>query len=213
MVKYKTFEFVETISPISTAVTKFGGQPVCLNDTQWPISKTTGKPMGFICQIELDHDLFPNAIGKMAYIFMTTDDEYVDETWEYEAGENAVIIQHGITPHYIKTVNCQNGPTLEQEYSISCQYGEDPEYIKQDELYKLEEEIYDKYVASVQSRNKIGGVPSFLQMEEFPDNGEWKLLLQLDSTKVPFYINFGGGGEGYLFINPQGTEGRFLWQC
>ena len=37
--------------------------------------------------------------------------------------------------------------------------------------------------------------------------------LQLDSTLVPFYINFGDAGVGYVFVNIDYTVGKFLWQC
>jgi uncharacterized protein YwqG len=61
--------------------------------------------------------------------------------------------------------------------------------------------------------NKLGGTPGFLQNEDYPGEGEWKLLLQLDSTKVPFYVNFGDAGVGYAFLSADGREARFLWQC
>ncbi len=66
MLKKQTIEFVDTNTPVSGAVTKFGGQPFWINDPQWPLSAATGKPMRFICQIALDSNLF-GAIGpKMA---------------------------------------------------------------------------------------------------------------------------------------------------
>lgn len=61
--------------------------------------------------------------------------------------------------------------------------------------------------------NKLGGTPAFLQGDELPIPEPWHLLLQLDSTQVLFWINFGSAGIGYAFINQAGTEGRFLWQC
>src|SRR5687767_8256440 len=45
-------------SPISKPITKFGGQPVWINQAQWPISKKTEKPMMFIGQIKLEPGLF-----------------------------------------------------------------------------------------------------------------------------------------------------------
>jgi hypothetical protein len=39
------------------------------------------------------------------------------------------------------------------------------------------------------------------------------LLLQLDSTKVPFFVNFGDAGIGYLFLSADGQTAKFLWQC
>jgi len=75
--------------------TKFGGQPSWISEPQWPLSKELGTPMRFICQIEIPVNTFPSGHGKVAYIFMTDGDEYVDGTWEAYGGENAVIIQDG----------------------------------------------------------------------------------------------------------------------
>jgi hypothetical protein len=56
-------------------------------------------------------------------------------------------------------------------------------------------------------------VPGFLQNEEYPDEYHKKLLMQLESSIVPFWINFGDGGAGYAFISDDGTSAKFLWQC
>jgi uncharacterized protein YwqG len=61
--------------------------------------------------------------------------------------------------------------------------------------------------------NKLGGTPGFLQAEGLPFPEPWHPLLQLDSTQVPFWNNFGDVGIGYAFINGNGIDGRFLWQC
>jgi uncharacterized protein YwqG len=61
--------------------------------------------------------------------------------------------------------------------------------------------------------NTIGGTPKFLQNDEYPQGGPWRLLLQLDSASAPFSINFGDAGVGYAFISEGGTIGEFLWQC
>ena len=61
--------------------------------------------------------------------------------------------------------------------------------------------------------NKLGGTPDLIQHEELPVPALGDLLLQLDSTRVPFWINIGDAGMGYAFINRNGTEGSFLWQC
>jgi uncharacterized protein YwqG len=89
MAKKATIEFVEAASPITKPVTKFGGQPVWLEEPQWPIGRETGNPMRFICQIALDENVFPSATGRMAYLFMTDeeDGEFVDGTYEPEGGE------------------------------------------------------------------------------------------------------------------------------
>ena len=91
-------------------VTKFGGQPIGLNKNDWPKSRETGNLMQFIGQIVFDEKLFPGAKGKIAYIFITNEEEFVDGTWDPGGGENAVIIM----PMNNKVKNSLgfSGPTL-----------------------------------------------------------------------------------------------------
>lgn len=107
-VSKRTISFHETREPIAALVTKFGGQPVWLGEPQWPLSRATGHPMRFICQIALDPDLFGAIPGRMAYVFMTDEERHVKGTWEPEGGENAVIIQPG-TPA-VPTAPLATGP-------------------------------------------------------------------------------------------------------
>ena len=82
-------EFVSADGPVREPVTKVGGQPVWLEDPQWPLSLDTGEPMHFLGQFALDG-------GRLAYLFMSGEgDEYVDDTWEPDGGENALVIQPG----------------------------------------------------------------------------------------------------------------------
>lgn len=222
-----TIEFRTTDKPIIDVVTKFGGQPNWLEEPQWPISSELDSPMRFICQIKLTDDLFPGCGGKMAYIFMTEDEEYVDGTWEPDGGENAVIIQPDGKPK-VTVRNIATGPTLQNyvevkgkdrlqptdvELSVALTVSEDPEFIPETARFDLPDEECEKYCNSLEG-NKIGGTPGFLQGDEFPgEKSEWSLLLQLDSCGVPFNINFGDSGISYAFINKDGTSGKFLWQC
>lgn len=75
--------------------TKFGGQPIWLEQPEWPISRTTGKPMQFVAQIAIDQEQFPQAKGKMAYLFMEQNatENSMPAFWESDGGDNAVIIQ------------------------------------------------------------------------------------------------------------------------
>ena len=63
-----------------------------------------------------------------------------------------------------------------------------------------------------ETENKIGGLPDFIQSDEVPEGGAWRLLLQLDSCNVPFHVNFGDAGVGYAFLDEKGESGKFLWQ-
>lgn len=227
MTTRNTIEFKAAGSVVTGAVTKFGGQPNWLEESQWPISSELGSPMRFICQIKLTDDLFPGCEGKMAYIFMTEDEEYVDGTWEPDGGENAIIIQPNGEPQ-VKVRNIDTGPTLQNyvevtgkdrlqpidiELSVDLTVSEDPKFIPEAVRFDLPDEDCEKYCNKLEG-NKIGGTPSFLQNDEFPgEMDEWLFLMQLDSCGVPFSINFGDSGISYAFINKKGTIGKFLWQC
>ena len=196
-------------------MTKFGGQPVWISAPEWPLSKQIGEPMRFICQVVLYPEIFGDVEGKMAYLFMTDGEDYVDGTWEPEGGENALIIQPN--GDNVVTKPLTTGPSLYQmeeregsallqpvpcEFSVELKLGEEPERGFEDDLDEAAlEEV------------KIGGTPIFLQGEEYPEGSDWRLLLQLDSATVPFSVNFGDAGVGYAFISGDGRKGKFLWQC
>jgi uncharacterized protein YwqG len=230
MVRKADIEFAEVNEPITEPVTKFGGQPVWIDVPQWPLSRSTGRPMMFIGQISLDPEIFGDIPGKMAYLFMTDEeDEYVDGTWDPEGGENALIIQPGGEAN-VETVGLEQGPSLYRmlkhpedgerssqpcEFAVQLQLGEDPSFVPEEKLYELRESSWDdvENYHEVLSANKVGGTPGFIQGDEFPEGGPWKLLLQLDAAEVPFEVSFGDVGVGYAFISEDGRTGKFLWQC
>ena len=226
MPKKHVLNFVEAESPITELVTKFGGQPVWLAERQWPLSRETGKPMQFICQIALQEFGFKTP-AKMAYLFMTdsADGEFVDGTYEPDGGENAIILQPGTTE--LPTAETTNGPALYRmvekpgmdrlqpercEFRIDLDVQDDVEFVAEELRFKMSEEDAEAS-RGVLEESKIGGSPVFLQGDEFPFEQGWQLLLQLDSCSVPFHINFGDSGLGYAFLNEEGDEGKFLWQC
>ena len=209
MTKGRTIEFHEVDLPITAPVTKFGGQPVWVDTPQWPLSRETGNPMRFIGQVALDD--FAGAEGRVAYLFMTEeeDGEFVDGTYEPDGGENAVLVQPGATE-----IPCRaqaTGPTL---YRMVEKAGHDrlqkePCEFSVTLLDGCKEDDPDEGVEEC----KIGGTPVFMQGEEYPDGEGWQLLLQLDSCSTPFYVNFGDAGVGYAFLDSAGQRGKFLWQC
>jgi uncharacterized protein YwqG len=225
MPKRASLEFIESNEPITDPVTKFGGQPVWVGEPQWPLSKSTGNLMRFICQIAIDPGWFKTASAQMAYFFITDEEEYVDETWEPDGGENAVILQPGQTT--LPTKAESQGPTLYRlvkkpanrrlvsepcEYSVALKIGEEPDFIDERERTKWELTKREEYLSALHG-NKIGGSPFFIQNTEYPGPGRWHLLLQLHSTTVPFSVNFGDSGAGYLFLSEDGRTAKFLWQC
>ncbi len=130
MVKKYGVEFVEVDSPITEPVVKFGGQPVWVSEPRWPLSRTTGEQMQFVCQIPLDLEALDGPSGGMAYVFISNDYRVTEEhradgttllhvvdrgvdlpIWEKESGENAVVIQPDGTC-LVETRPLSSGPSL-----------------------------------------------------------------------------------------------------
>ena len=224
MPKKFVISFREASSPITEPQTKFGGQPNWILEPQWPLSRETGNPMRFVCQIRLAKELFPEVAAEMAYLFMTDEegeDAFVDGTYEPDGGENAVILQPGVPA--VPTTRLSDGPTLYRmvprpgqnrlqpescEFAVELNVGDDIPFLPEEERWKQP----DADVAQL-NENKVGGTPVFLQGDDFPFGGSSRLLLQLDSCSVPFSINFGDAGVGYAFLNDTGDQAKFLWQC
>ncbi|HLL65756.1 MAG TPA: hypothetical protein VK453_08400 [Micromonosporaceae bacterium] len=177
----------EPASPAGgTAVTKLGGQPVWLQAPQWPLSTALAEPMMFIGQFRLDAD---DAV-RMAYVFMSDDDDGgVDGTWEPEGGENAVIIQpDGRLPPFVTVRSLHEGPSWPAEDHLP---------------------VDDRTAGDDDAWEFLDGEPVWLQGDESPGPG-WRLVGQLTDR---LGYNFGDAGIGYIFVSPDGHEGRFLWQC
>ena len=201
-------QFKRSRAPIREAVTKFGGAPVWVKHPQWPIATRTGAPMQFIAQIALDPFGFA---GAVAYLFMEGENGAGD-TWEPEGGANAVIIQPSDALLPVAVKGRPDGPGLFEFKPVpqgNVRQKQDCELavVLHGEA-DLELEEGDEEV-----RNKIGGVPNWLQGDETPTDGEWILLLQLNSARVPFEVDFGDAGVGYAFLSSDGKRGKFLWQC
>lgn len=189
--------------------TKFGGQAEWVTGPEWLTSKTTGRPMRFICQINLP-DIGLDIAAQLAYLFMTDEEEYVNGTWAPDGEENAIVLQPG--DNKFKTERHVTGPTLYEMVEVP---GKDRLVPKDFECSIELVELPETNAKADESefKNKIGGQPDFLEGEAYPSQEKWDLLLQLDSASVPFSINFGDTGVGYGFISEDKKRAKFLWQC
>ena len=223
MLRAYSITFKHSQEPCREAVTKFGGQPVWLQKPEWPLSASTGEQMKFICQVVIYPEIFGQVTGKMAYVFITDLEKQALPCWDSDSGENAVIVQPG-RPVKVATVAANSGPTLYEyvespgedvlhprpcEYIADVQRKSDPEFIDEVHRSALDDASFDQYFSQIEG-NKIGGSPAFLAEDAIFAGGQ--LLIQIDSTRVPFSINFGDCGVGYAFISPDATAGKFLFQ-
>ena len=203
--------FIKTEAPVTEPVTKFGGQPVWLDGPQWPIGRTRGLPMQFVCQIELRPEEFGGLPGRMAYLFIDQGGLDEDDStcfWDAQGGDNAVIVQPGGTCS-IETVDIASGPTLSDdegpcEYLVELEAAEDPPG-----PFSVDSELDEEALEQISS-NKIGGAPYFWDAVEYPDDGEWLLLLQLNED-LPFAYNC-CLGMCYAFLSKDGTRGAYFCQ-
>jgi hypothetical protein len=215
MVTKYMIDFRETAHPITTPITKFGGQPVWIAGRQWPINSLTQRPLRFICQIDLVPNLFGASLMRMAYVFMS-------DGAEDDGG--VVVTQPGTPPVPVREIDY--GPSLyrmvpgegrylvEQpcEFAVDLIAGEDYPFVHQVPINLSDQLIFEDCPADYDARlagNKIGGTPLFLHRDDLPIGKDWTLLLQLDATRVPFDINFGDAGMGFIFLNTRSGEVDF----
>jgi hypothetical protein len=181
--------FTPATSPISTLVTKFGGQPVWVAEPMWPLSRASGRPMCFVCQVALPSGL-QHGGQKMAYIFMTDDDtEYCDGTWEPEGGENAVILQPAPFECLVETSPLAVGPTLRKRVTEPQGFwgklsGRAVASSLSDVELAVREVEADPNMNNVALQSRIGGEPGWLQNDETPPGG-WKRLCLWIKTSGP----------------------------
>ncbi len=206
----QSIDLIKVDQPIDELVTKFGGQPVWFHAPQWPISKSTGKPMEFIGQISLKDAPFQSRIGKMAYLFMSQGVE--DCGFTPDGGECAVVVQPGIVN--VMTIPQATGPTIQSleiqpsgklrkyhaEYAVHL--------TKQDETYTLSagpDEFSEAF-----EEIKIGGCPTLIV-----DTVDWKppvacyLLLQLPPSSTGLSLKV-YDEEPFVFLSVTGDRGWIL---
>lgn len=198
MKAYKIDNFISQ-SDNEHYVTKFGGQPDWIASPQWPVSPAwDNRPLKFIGQVRLN-DYYELEKLSLAYIFMTQPDDRDDSFFDADIifpdeGENAVIIQpEGKISEYIHIQDFRTGPTVDSE-NIWI-----PQTIETIETTKTEFRQIDE--------DKFCGIPAFFQNSEVEVGS--KLLLQLHTNWLPFYVNAGGAPTMFVFVNDR-NDGGFI---
>jgi predicted DNA-binding WGR domain protein/uncharacterized protein YwqG len=192
--KLQFVRFTEVKIPITTPITKFGGQPVWLAEPRWPLSARTGHPIPFMCQIKLEPELFGTIDATIAYIFKDGDGD--DMATVLQPGNivarHDLYGQEGDFPLFSiqtngstlrKSISIQEPPfyqSVEVEYSAQLKAGWDAPYAFDDERENWSQEkenrTYSKTIGY-----KIGGSPCIFDDEFVPEelHEKWNLLLQM----------------------------------
>ena len=206
-------------------VTKFGGQPDWIKETDWPVSPSwEGRKMTFVGQIFLKKNMLGNDKDLMAYIFMTQPESFEDDFFDpdiadWDGGENAVIIQtfdSAILPNGAKPLGGEDGPSLFDENDEHYEYipvikeTQEADFLSVEESHQLSKEQQSEYFKEV-DKDKIGGTPAFFTGDDWPE-GNWKLLLQLHCNFQPFVLRSGGISTMFVFISEDFQKGGMLIQ-
>ncbi len=182
-------------------ITKFGGQPDWMESPQWPVSiPWDNRPLKFIGQIRLNDFYSELENLTLAYIFLTQPEDKTDPFFDPDIifpdeGENAVIIQpNGKIPEYVYIDNFSVGPTVDSQ-AIWLPQTTEIEEIESTEFKQID---IDKFC----------GFPAFFQNSEV--EADKRLLLQLHTNWLPFYINAGGSPTIFTFLNDKKNEALLL---
>ncbi len=188
-------------------ITKFGGQPDWVIVENWPMSEGwDDRKMTFIGQLFLKENMIGNHQDMMVYLFMTqpenVDDSFFDpDITEWEGGETAVIIQ------CVDTVESpSSGEIGPQVFDENDQHYEYLPVLRETQEADSNEQFYCIDI------DKIGGTPAFFRRDDTPENGDWKLLLQLHCNFLPFVLRAGDIPTMFVFVTSDFKKGGILIQ-
>lgn len=225
------FQIVESPTEILEPGTKFGGQPVWIGESLWPLAPETGEKMFFLGQIALDQELFPDSNGTILYLFFGQESEplyneafaTVIQTSEnvYTSGDQIEFISEATGPT-IYELDEDRQPVY-QEYRVILEPVENEESFPLGERYTINDLNYDtgfQFSRPELAGNKIGGQPLYIEGLDTPPeyftSDEWVLLLQLAPTQgywnnlqpnfYPFHMELGEFGILTVFISQDYTQ-------
>jgi hypothetical protein len=198
--------------------TRLGGMPHWLEEPQWPVDPYENELAPFMGQFRVSAADGSGNGDRMVYLFAIG-----------FSGEHATVVQPGgqVTESF-ETRAAVTGPTdLDRVHLLRVDEEVDFSHVER-ELEPVEDEDEDdreerleelleerrKDAAGSIRMNQLGGpdvVPVWLQGNDLPGEG-WHLVAQLDSYQLPFEVNFGDSGVGYLFVSPDGKNAEFFFQ-
>ncbi|WTW99965.1 hypothetical protein OG216_44385 [Streptomycetaceae bacterium NBC_01309] len=198
--------------------TRLGGQPHWLAEPQWPVDPYENELAQFMGQFRVAAADCGGNGDRMVYLFALG-----------FSGEHATVVQPGGQgTESFETQAAATGPAaldrvhllqLDEEVDFA-QVEREMEPVEDededDREWRLEELIDERRKNAKGSirMNQLGGpdvVPVWLQGDDLP-GGDWQLVAQFDSYQLPFDVNFGDNGVGYLFLSPDGKNAKFFFQ-
>lgn len=193
----RSFELQPVEQPISSHVTKFGGQPVWIGEPTWPLG-ADGGPATFMAQFEL-----PDGDG-LAYLFL-------DASAPFSDPPAVLFAQPGLPPESFIAESA--GPTFASEVRGAPRYASRMVFRRVESLAVLEPgfdfddwDLFQDDPAAERDDhrdwNKLGGTPRWLQGVEEPTGPGWRFLFQFTAASVGHEM--ADGAEVYGHVNEDG---------
>ncbi|MFJ8015845.1 hypothetical protein [Streptomyces sp. NPDC096339] len=212
--------------PVTEPVSKFGGQPVWLEEPAWPVHPTTGEPLVFIAQFRV-----PGDEVRLAYLFLEEDDQVMGS--RPESGEAVVLVQPGgRLPRFAALGGPETrGRTLwrwsSDETEIPVEWLIDLAPMPPDlDRAADEHAAFHRFMRGEgpdadpsedeRPTDFQGGTALYPNSRTFGVEDPWQFLCQFEdrgeAEDDPFFLNF-GYGTGFVFLSPDRLEGRFFSDC
>ncbi|MEU8773523.1 hypothetical protein [Streptomyces sp. NPDC048606] len=219
--------FRATSEPVTEPVSKFGGQPVWLDEPAWPVDPHSGEPLVFIAQFRV-----PGDEVRLAYLFLHEDDMVMSGNESEDGGAVVLVQPNGRIPPFASIGSPgTRGRTL-------WRWGPDATEVPVEWLTELTplppelDAVADQAAASSRylrregpyvdcpeedwPRDFLGGEAVYPNHWISGIDSSWRFLCQFkdrgEAADDPFFLNF-GYGSGYVFVSSDHLEGRFMWDC
>jgi hypothetical protein len=177
---------------------KVGGAPEPVGALRWPVCASCGTPMRFLFQ--LPHvpgrlDLAPYAA---VYVFQCENPDSVCFRWDPHEGANAVVaVEAG--PASVEGARPPGIPYAEWNLGFAPAE-EDTEALSVDVNAATDEQLarLDRALEEA-PESKVGGVPGWVNGDATPECCEEPMRFVAQLGAMPFGLDFGDNGRGYLF--------------
>ncbi|MFD8752422.1 hypothetical protein ACFV0O_15775 [Kitasatospora sp. NPDC059577] len=213
--------------PITTPVPKLGGEPCWLAEPSWPLSPTTGEPLLFVGQFAVPGEEGARDSVRLAYLFL--EEGEITGGLDPEAGDAVLLVQPGgrIPSFAVIGPPGTRGRTLWRRDpdggGTPVEFHLDLLPLPADLDRSMDERAaFQRYLRGEgpevrfpdggHVHDHVGGLPSFPSgRAEVP--APWRYFFALTDASdegEPYVLDF-GYGDGFGFLSPDGSEGRFYW--
>lgn len=198
---------------LPTSASRFGGLPYMAPGEAWPVCGGCGKPLAFICQVDLRQAKVPVRDRVPFFTFFCCLNCYVDGppgSWSVRvhpaSSDAAALPECSVAFTDVKSLPNWEGTTRHCEAisDLACEVNEDAPW----EAFNA---AVAELVGDAEIRSQLGGYPKWIQGDETPEDMEF--LAQIDSENAA-ELMWGDVGSVYLFVTTSGEpEFELIMQC